>query len=317
MKKIIISLVSLMFFSVNLHAQETTLEDLLKMAEKSSRNYVESFKNLIAEETKTIETFKKDQSLDKRRIIRSNFIVYQLQKGEQISEFRSVLEYNGKSVSQSDADVEKFFQKLANSNNTDEEFRRVKRESARFDGNFVVWGMTLAKDFLLQEKVRKVFDYKIVGKEKFAGRDVCVVEYRQKEYSPYILANPTKEESDKDARGFRFDTAISDKLRPTNPRLNGKMWIDAKNGEIWKNEYQVTIQPLILDKPIVTNESYYEYQPSKFKIAVPKTIVITSYRTFGEPGKNLIVAKFASTTLNYSKFSELNSEAKDYKIDKN
>lgn len=310
-------LISVIVFSVNFHAQETLLDNLLKMAEKSSRNYVESFKNLIAEEIKTIETFKKDQSLDKRRIVKSNFIVYQLQNGEQISEFRSVLEYNGKPVSQSDAEVEKFFQKLAKSNNKDEAFRRIKKESVRYDGNFVVWGMTLSKDFLVQEKVRKIFDYKIIGREKFAERDVYVVEYRQKEYSPLVLVNATDEELKMETKSVRFDTVISDKLKPTNPRLNGKMWIDVKTGEIWKNEYQVMIQPKILDKPILANESYYEYQPSKFKIAVPKTIVITSYRTFGEPGKNLIVAKFASTTLNYSKFNELNSEAKNYKIDEN
>lgn len=314
MKKVIVLLIlSITLFS-NLHAQDKLLTNLLEMAEKSSQKYVESFKNLIAEERKTIETFKKNQKIDDRRVIKSNFIVYQLQKGDDVSEFRTVLEYNDRKISQSDAEVSKFFEKLAKSDNANEEFKNLKAKSIRYDGNFIVWGMTLGKDFLLQPKVREIFDYKILGKEKLDGRNVYVVEYRQKEYSPYILANPTKDEVRKPERVFRFDTVIPDKLRPTNPRLNGKMWLDAKNGEMWKNEYQVTIQPAILDKPIVTNESYYEYQPSRFGIAVPKTIVITSYRTFGNPGKDLIVSKFATTTLNYSNFSELDSEAKDYKV---
>lgn len=305
----------LLILSLNLNAQELQLAKLLEKAEKSTRRYVESFKNLIAEETKTIEIFKKDQSLDDRRVIKSNFIVYQLQKGERVSEFRTVYQYNNRKISQSDEQTLKFFEKLAKSDNANEEFRKLRKESVRFDGSFIVWGMTLRKDFLLQLPVREVFDYRIIGREKFNERDVYVVEYRQKEYSSYILVNPTLSEGSKDGNGFQFDTILSEKLLPTNPRLNGIMWLDAENGEMWKNKYEVSIKPAILSQPIITNESYYEYQPSRFGIAVPKVITITSYRTFGAPGKDLIVSKFATTVLSYSNFSELNSEAKDYKAD--
>lgn len=314
MKKIAL-LFSLFVFSFSANAQEPQLTKLLEMAEKSTQKYVESFKNLIAEETKTIETFKKDQTFDEVRIIRSNFIVYQLQKGDRVSEFRTVYEYNGRKISQSDKQIIKFFEKLAESGNANEEFKKLRKESVRFDGNFIVWGMTLRKDFLLLPQVREIFDYKIIGKEKFSDRNVYVVEYRQKDYSSYVLVNPTRFEGSKDGNGFQFDTILSEKLLPTNPRLNGVMWLDAENGEMWKNKYEVSIYPSILDKPIVTNESFYEYQPSRFGTAVPKIITITSYRTFGMPGKDLSVSKFARTVLSYSNFSELNSEAKDYKVD--
>ena len=314
MKKIA-PLFFLLILSFSVNAQDVPLAKLLEMAEKSTQKYIESFKNLIAEETKTIEIFKKDQSLDDRRVVKSDFIVYQLQKGTRVSEFRTVYEYNGRKISQSDEYTGKFFEKLAKSNNANEEFKKLRKESVRFDGNFIVWGMTLRKDFLLLPQVREIFDYKIIGQEKFNERNVYVVEYRQKEYSSYVLVNPTKLEGSKDGNGFQFDSILSEKLLPTNPRLNGIMWLDAENGEMWKNKYEVSIQPAILDKPIVTNESYYEYQPSRFGIAVPKVITITSYRTFGAPGKDLTVSKFATTVLSYSNFSELNSEAKDYKVD--
>lgn len=313
--KILISIIILFSFSLNLRAQNPPLENLLEMAEKSTKKYIESFKNLIAEETKTIETYQKNQTIDEKRVIKSNFIVYQLQKGERVSEFRTVLEYNERKVSQSDEQIVKFFEKLAQSADAREEFSKLRKESVRFDGDFIVWGMTLRKDFLLQPQVREIFDYKILGREKFYDRDVFIVEYRQKEYSPYILVNPLKTEVRQDGNSFRFDTILSEKLLPTNPRLNGVMRLDAANGEMWKNEYQVVIQPEILDKPLITNESFYEYQPSPFGIAVPKKITITSYRTFGTPGKDLTVAKFATTVLVYSNFSQLNSEAKDYKVD--
>jgi hypothetical protein len=314
MKKIA-PLFFLLILSFSINAQEIQLPKLLEMAERSTRKYVESFKNLIAEETKTIETFKKDQSLEEKRVIKSNFIVYQLQTGVRVSEFRTVYEFNGKKISQSDKQIVKFFEKLAKSSDADEEFAKLRKESVRFDGSFIVWGMTLRKDFLLQPQIRAIFDYKILGTEKFNDRNVYVVEYRQKEYSPYVLVNPTKLEINKTKIGFQFNTILSEKLLPSNPRLNGVMWLDAETGEMWKNKYEVSIQPAILDKPIVTNESSYEYQPSRFGIAVPKDITITSYRTFGAPGKDLSVSKFATTVLSYSNFSELNSEAKDYKAD--
>lgn len=319
MKKIVISLVLLFTLSGNLRAQDELLTNLLEMAEKSSQKYVESFKNLIAEETKTIETFKKNQDVDDRRVIKSNFIVYQLQKGDRVSEFRTVYEYNNRKISRSDEQTGEFFETLAKSEDAKAEFNKLRKESVRFDGDFIVWGMTLRKDFLLLPPVREIFDYKITGKEKFGEREVYVVEYRQKDYSPYILVNPTAFEKSKDGNGFQFDTILSEKLRPTNPRLNGVMRLDAENGEMWTNEYQVIIQPAILEKPIITNESSYEYQPSRFGIAVPKIITITSYRTFGTPEKDLTVSKFATTVLSYTNFSALNSEAKDYKVnnDKN
>lgn len=314
MKKITFLLL-LLILSFNADAQEPQLTRLLETAEKSTRKYIESFKNLIAEETKTIETFKKDQSLDEKRVVKSNFIVYQLQKGERVSEFRTVYEFNGRKITQTDEQIVKFFEKLAKSDNANEEFKKLRKESVRFDGNFIVWGMTLRKDFLLLPQVREIFDYKIVGKETFNERSVYVVEYRQKEYSPYILVNPTKLEGRKDGVGFQFDSILSSKLLPTNPRLDGVMWLDAENGEMWKNKYEVSIHSAILDKPIITNESSYEYQPSRFGIAVPKIITLTNYRTFGAPGKDLTVSKFATAVLTYTNFSELNSEAKDYKVD--
>lgn len=314
MKKIA-PLIVLLVLSFSIRAQQPELAKLLEMAEKSTQKYVESFKNLIAEETKTIETYKKDQSIDEKRVIKSDFIVYQLQKEDRVSEFRTVYEYNGKKISRSDEQIVEFFEKLAKSGNANEEFRKLRKESVRFDGDFIIWGMTLRKDFLLLPQVREIFDYRILGKEKLYERDVYAVEYRQKEYSPYVLVNPAQFEKSKDGSGFQFDTILSEKLLPTNPRLNGVMWLDAENGEMWKNKYEVLINPAALDKPIITNNSYYEYQPSRFGIAVPKVITISSYRTFGAPGKDLTVGKFATAVLSYSNFSELNSEAKDYKAD--
>jgi hypothetical protein len=290
MKKSIISIFTILVLFGTIRAQEDAqLENLLEKAEKSTQNYVELFKNLTAREFKTVETFKKDESADDTRKIKSYFIVYQSQKDKHISEFRTVLEFNGKNVSRTDENVVKFFEKLAKSDNAKEEFEKVKKESSRFDGSFVIWGFTLNKGLLLRSDVRKIFDYKITGREKIGDRDVYVVEYRQKEYSSFVLVNPTRGELQTKG-GVLFYTALSDDFRPTNPRLNGTFWLDAETGEMWKNQNEISIQPAGVDKPIITNKSLYIYQPSKFNIAVPKTISVNNFRYrlpgFREAGKN-------------------------------
>src|SRR5215218_8785330 len=105
MKKAIISIFTFLVLFGTLKAQDAQLENLLERAEKSTQSYVELFKNLIAEEVKTIEIFKKDGSMNDTRRIKSYFIVYQSQKDKLISEFRNVLEFNGKNVSQTDENV--------------------------------------------------------------------------------------------------------------------------------------------------------------------------------------------------------------------
>lgn len=306
---------AILAFSVSVFSQELNLESFLEKAEKSSKTYVETFKNLIAEESKSITKFKKNGDVDDLRTIKSNFIVYQSLKDEKFSEFRTVFEFNGKNVSENDEDVVKFFQKLETSENSEEEFKKVKKQSQRFDGKYLVWGMTLGQDFLLRSNVRKIFEYKLLGKEKYNDREVYVIEYRQKIYSNYIMVNPTKTE-EKASNGFQYDTFMSNDFLPTNPRLNGKMLLDAETGQMWKNEYEVEIKPKSVEKPIVTNQSSYEYQASKFGILVPKSIVVTSFQIFGKPTKSFLVAKLATMKAEYSKFSSLDSEVKDYVVDK-
>ncbi len=313
--KYLITILAILAFSLTTFSQEFNLEGFLEKAEKSSKKYVETFKNLIAEESKTITKYKKDGSTDDLRTIKSNFIVYQSLKNEKFSEFRTVFEYNGKNVSENDDDVVKFFQKLENSENSEEEFKKVKKLSQRFDGRYLVWGMTLGQDFLLLPNVREIFNYKLLGVEKYNERDVYVIEYRQKEYSTFITVNPTKEEK-RTSRGFQYVTFMSNDFKPTNPRLNGKMMLDAETGQMWKNEYEIEIKPKSVEKPIVTNQSSYEYQASKFGILVPKTIVITSFQISGKPKKSFSVTKLATLKAEYSKFSNLDSEVKDYVVDK-
>ncbi|HEX8638236.1 MAG TPA: hypothetical protein VF692_09250, partial [Pyrinomonadaceae bacterium] len=54
-----------------------SLETILSESQKQSEAYRESFRNLLAEETKTFEEFDKNGALNEKTTVKSNFLVYQ------------------------------------------------------------------------------------------------------------------------------------------------------------------------------------------------------------------------------------------------
>ncbi len=291
------------------------MENLLLKAETQSQNYSKTFQNLSAEETKTISNFKRDGSLDEKRVIKSIFVVYQSSNAVYTQEFRNIIEFNGKNVTRSDQETADFFRKLAKTDKTDAEFKKLRNESLRYDGSRISWGMTLSQPRPFSENLKANFKFRTVGKENFEGRDVWIIEYEQIKSSPYILSNPTeKEEQAKTAT--RYNMPVSDAFRPTNPLMKGIIRLDARTGQIWRNQFKITLHPAKLNRPIEANEIVYEYQSSEFGLLTPKKFVIKSYRINGKSEKDFTVVNDSEIVYDYAKFSEFKTETKEYKIEK-
>jgi hypothetical protein len=297
-------------------SSQNELERLLNKAGASARRYGEFFKNLSAEELKTVETFRGSGKLLETRRIKSLFIVYQSEKTSLVSEFRSILEFNGKKVGKKDDETVAFFDRLARAETSREEFQKIRDEGIRYDGTISVWGFTLGQGFALNKPVRPFFEFEITGTEIIEGRKVLVVGYRQKAYTPFVLINPTEKERKNAPDGIEVNLPITPSLRPTNPRLNGKFWLDAQTAQIRKSETELTIQPAGEKKPIVVSRGFYEYQSSKFEILVPKKIIVVNYAVSKAFGQRLWVFKQWQTTFEYSNFSKAGTEIKNYDFDK-
>lgn len=82
----------------------------------------------------------------------------------------------------------------------------------------------------------------------------------QTKTTPLIVANPTDEEK-KQMKGDQteYSSDVSDKLLPTNPLMNGRIWLDAETAQIWRNELKINLHPANLAKSIVSVEVYNEY----------------------------------------------------------
>ncbi len=305
----------ILFFSISAHAQEINLDALIKKAEKATIEYTKTFKNLSADELKMLIYYRTDGSIDSTRIIKSNFIVYQSPRNNQIDEYRNPLEYNGKRVALSDEKIADFFEKLAKSNSDVKEREKLKSEGNRYDGQFRSWGMTLSQitPFF---KLRPFFDFKFIGQEIIEGRKVIKVEYLQNKPTLLYKVSPTKEELKVEPEGWRFDTIISGDFHPTNPNMTGEIWLDAETGQIWKNSFKIEIRPAKLGKSILSSEYNYEYQSSRFGILIPKVFHTVSYRIQGKSDKDLKVTKITDRKFEYSNFLQIDSEIKKYEVGK-
>jgi hypothetical protein len=298
----------------NAAAQAVDLEGLLDKAAQSAADYRTTFKNLVAEEQRTIEYFRENGTLEDTRRVKSVFVVYESPVTKLVGEFRNVIEFNGRNVARKDEDVGKFFTKLSKANSAVQEIERLRQEGNRYDGRSSSYGLTLAQTFILVKQLRPHFTFRIVGNDKIDGRDVIVVEYDQSTATSLIKVNATNEERMLEPRGSSFDSEMPSGFRPTNPRIHGRFWLDAVTGELWRNEYHVTVHPAVLTKPVINVEFFYEYQASEFGALLPKRFWMVSYKLKGKGDADLQRTKTLRKMFEYSSFRRPDTEVKEMKV---
>ncbi|CAN5786873.1 hypothetical protein BH20ACI4_BH20ACI4_32910 [soil metagenome] len=283
-------LIILLFINTSLGQDSLpdTKEIVNKAAEQQSV-YVNTFKNLIAEENKTIESYDENGNLEKNREIVSTFIVYQFSTdANQAAEFRNVLSVDGKPVKNADKRAQKFFEKIVKAESSKKELDKLTDESLRYDRYLKLFGFTLNKAVYLSKNLISYFDFQIVRKENYNGREVFILGYKQLRESPDIIITTSK------------DIKL-------NARLSGSLWIDAETFQVWREERERTVQPEIFDKPVMTSQETYEYQKSDFGILTPKKITYTNYAVKVLQKTSV---KDAKLTLEYGKFSKPETEIK-------
>src|SRR5687767_15086830 len=136
--RVFLSFISILLTSLSIFGQQPppplAVDEIVRRAAEQTPVYVDAFKNLLSEETKTFEIYDRDGNVRKRRVVRSTFIVYQLSKDEKrIVEYRNVTAVDGKPLSQIDARAEEFFEKLVKVESSAKELERIESESQRYD----------------------------------------------------------------------------------------------------------------------------------------------------------------------------------------
>ncbi|MEP6848597.1 MAG: hypothetical protein ABI999_07060 [Acidobacteriota bacterium] len=297
----------------SLRAQQPSqplLDNILDKAGEETFKYFDSFKNLLSEETKTIETFDKHGEIKKTKTIKSTFLVYQLTKDETRSvEFRNVVSVDGKPLDNADKRTQDFFTKVSSAESSSKELEQLYKESSRYDGDLVVDGLTLFQSLVLAKNLRPLFAFSYVGTKVKDGASVYEIAYQQTKGSPDISINNKKNpNSGKSGFDYEIDT---DSNRELNGRLRGTLWIDASTFQIRGEHRELTVQPDAVGKPMPVIVNDFEFQSSDFGILTPKRITHIQSRLV-EKGQE--ATKEIRLTLDYANFSRPDVEVKSSEV---
>ena len=134
---------------------QPSLEEILNEAEKQTLNYQETFRNLLAVESKTFVDFDKNGLEKKRNKVEADFLVYQSSKNAKISfELRNVKSVEGKPIPNSQKNADTFFAELNKTSTLRSELEKIQKTSSRYDKNFDISGLTLYEGIILSQNLR-------------------------------------------------------------------------------------------------------------------------------------------------------------------
>lgn len=247
------------------------LQNILAEAEKQTQNYREEFRNLLADETKTFQSYDKNGQPKDQRIVESTFLVYQSPKRQNGSvELRNVMKVDGAPVSDSQKRSEALLAELQKTTTYEKELVKIQSESLRFDKTLEISGMTLAEAVALSPNLRSFFDFQLDGTEDYEGSQVYVVSYQQTKKTPLIRINDDGSKDDQPSVDLRI--GLPGKLKSAEVSLRGKLWIDAQTYQVRREVREVTVQT---PTPVVAQRTELIYQPSSYGILLPKQIILT------------------------------------------
>lgn len=279
------------------------LETILTEAEKQMQKYQEVFKNLIAVETKTTETYSGDGEAKNQTVVESNFLVYQSSKDNKVtSELRNVTKVDGKPIPDSQTKSDQFFAELGKEKTLESELKKIQKESTKYDKDIEALGLTLNEGIILSGNLRPYFDFTLQGTEDYQGSQVYVVGYQQTKKSPYVTLNGSASSSNEPNLDFNF--SLPGSLKKSDALLRGKLWIDAQTFQIRREERELTVQT---GSPVVLLTNVFEYQPSEYEILVPKQISLVT-NDVKKKNDNYTAVRNGKITFDYSQFRKSNVE---------
>jgi len=262
---------------------QSDLAAILQTAASRRQEYVETFKDLTAVETKTTEIIDKNGKTEKRRIVVSDFLVYQLRNdNDVVNEYRITRNVDGKPVGKGEKQANALFESLAKAKSSKQEWDRLREENLKYSLHYYRWGITLQPALPLRNDMQSAFAFERIGKEKLDGRDVVLIRYQSRRGSA-TTSNLLKH--------FTYPV-IGDR---------GRIWLDSEDSRIWRWESEETVTDMDIASPVVYMRDEIEYVASPFGILVPKSIITSFYDKKESDKQSMRLA--GRITYNYSGFN--------------
>jgi hypothetical protein len=237
------------------------LDRVLERAATRRQEYVDTFKDLTAVETRTTEIIEKNGKTEKKRKVVSDLLIYAWQStAEGVSEYRVAREVDGKLVGKGEKQAIEQFEKLEKAKTFEQERDRLREANTKYSLHYERFGITFQPAPALVKAARPAYTFSLIGKEKVGGRNVVLLRYQTSGHYP----SP--------ANWVLLKTFA-------NPRNGerGQIWLDEEDFRIWRWESERTVVDRDIITPVVFMRDVVEYVTSPFGILVPGTITTSFY----------------------------------------
>jgi hypothetical protein len=241
---------------------QTDLRDFLDRASRRVEEYNALFKDLTAEETKTTEVFNRRGEVTEKKVVLSDFFVYQSRFSEQaMYEYRPARSINGKPVANREENVQKFFNKLARAETAEKERELLYEENRKGHLRYWYFHLTLVPWAPPKKQAQGYYDFEIIGREQIEGRETVIVAYRLKE---------ARQLDPRDLIGKR----VSSDFKSGILRYRGRFWLDAETMRMLRHESESILEFNDTKEPLVAIRIIFDYAPSSYNITVPRRIIV-------------------------------------------
>ena len=156
--------------------------------------------------------------------------------------------------------------------------------------------------FLLSINFRPFFEYELLGNETIDGNEVFLISYKQTRKSPFILIN---EKNKTKQLSLGYELELPDSLKKNDIFLSGKLWIDANNFQLRREERILASQGA---NPFILMKTDFEYQTSVYGFLVPKQITLVQYNTKTLNKNSFAEIKNLQVKFDYSTFTKTKVE---------
>ncbi len=196
-----------------LAGQSPTVTDVMQRAHAYIVEYQDDLSGIVAEERWQQRIVLPDGSTESERVLRSDYLVYQLLPEEEWFGFRDVFEVDGTAVGDREARFRDLFTRGPTS--VAEQAAKMAAESARYNLGDVYRTInrpTLVLAFL-RPAYRSRFDFAKVGEETINGTPTWVISYKELKEPTFIRTQDGK-----------------------SLKSHGRFWIDPATGRLVRSE---------------------------------------------------------------------------------
>ena len=279
---------------------QADLNNILDRASKRVEEYRTLFKDLTAEETKTTEVFSRRGEVTEKKVVLSDFFVYQSRFNDQaIYEYRPARSINAKPVANREENVQKFFNKLARADTAEKEGEILFEENRKGHLRYYYFHLTLHPAGAFYEQSQRYNDFEIIGREEIEGRETIIIAYTRKDTWPL---------SPRELIGKRMASDFKSGIL----RSRGRYWMDAESARMLRAENEDTLEFNDTKEPLVAIRRLYEYAPSSYGITTPKRIVIDLFLdSWREKDGARRLSRDCRITYEYGPFQRFNVTSKE------